>query len=330
MSEFDIFNLGVDDMNFQEKESKKKVLYSPSYKDGKDNTYKAIIRFVPNPIDPVSKSIDHKYTYWLDEATVNVRGYYDSPQSVGQACPMASTYWKLKKSDSAVEQKNAEKLKRKEQFHSLVYIIKDPQNPELEGQTMVFRYNKTIKTLIDEQRKPDPDLGEEVKPINIFDFFNGKNFLVTISHKGGFPDYSACKFSSEASPIKIDGVEATKDAAGMTLIKEKVLADTPDLSSYGYKELTEEQLSQVYTFLQTLTDDTSHLSTIMTSAGSTPKAPAKSKPAAAAKKEAPADNMDDDFAAFDNDSSVSAATESTSTEDSASADDELSAFLDEV
>lgn len=330
MSEFDIFNLGVEDMNFQEKESKKKVLYSPKYSEGKDNMYKAIIRFIPNPEDPVNKSVDHKFTYWLDEASVNVRGYFDSPQSVGQQCPMASTYWKLKKSDSAVEQNNAEKLKRKEQFHSLAYIIKDPQNPELEGQTMVFRYNKTIKALIDEQAKPDPDLGEDVDPINVFDFFKGKNFLLTISKKGDYPDYTSCKFSSEVSAIKVDGQEVEKTAEGMKIIKEKVLADAPDLSSYGYKELTEEQLSQVYTFLQTLTDDTSHLSTIMSSAGENSSAPAKKAPAAETK--APpatdsSDNLDDEFAAFDTDSSEPAATAESY---DASSDDELSAFLDEV
>lgn len=330
--QFDIFNLDVEDMNFHEKEEKRKILYSPSYKDGKDNVYKAIIRLIPNPADPINKSISQKYTYWLDEPAVSVKGYFDSPASIGQDCPLGKTYWKLAKSESAIDQKNAEKLKRKEQFHSLAYIIKDPQNPDLEGQVMIFRYNKTIKNLIDEQKNPDTEMGMS-EPVNVFDFFKGKDFLLQISSKGGYPDYTACKFAPNSKPISIEGTEVTKDAAGMQLIKDKVLNDAPDLSTYDYQPLTQDQLTQIYAFISTLTNDTSHLSSIAGGA-----APSNAKPSAAPKV-TPEDAVDeissdssDDFSEFDleGSSEPETVTQTADATSDAGSDDDLDDFLANV
>ena len=53
MAEFDIFNLGVNDVETHEtKASSGSDLYKPTADDGKDGTYKAMIRFVPNPSNP--------------------------------------------------------------------------------------------------------------------------------------------------------------------------------------------------------------------------------------------------------------------------------------
>lgn len=261
MSDFDIFNLNVEEMNFHETTVAKKVLYSPSYKDGKDNTYSAVVRFIPYPKDPINKSILQKYTYWLDAGNIGVRGYYDSPSTIGKECPLAKTYWKLKNSDSAVDQKNAERLKRKEQFHSLVWIIKDPQNPELEGSVMVLRYNKTIKALIDEEKNPDPELGVS-EPVNVFDLFRGKDFIIKITKKGDYPDYGGCKFSPKVTSITIDGKQVKPDAAGKKLIKERVLDTAPDLLQYDYQELSQDQQGQVHAFIASIANDSSHMSAI--------------------------------------------------------------------
>jgi len=326
---FDIFDLDVQDMNFQEKEEKKKILYSPKYADGKDNIYKAIVRFIPNPTDPKNKSMLHKYVYWLNEQSVNVRGYFDSPQTIGEKCPLASTYWKLAKSESAVDQQNAKKLNRKEQFHSLVHIIKDPNNPDLEGQTLIFRYNKTIKALIDEQAKPDEMTDED--PINVFDLFKGKDFYIQISKKGEFPDYSGCKFSPKVSAITVDGEQVERTKEGMELIKQKVLSAAPDLAEYDYKPLTQEQESQVFTFISSITEDTSHLGSIMGGEATTSTPAKKSKPSVEdtvsdIESKSDASEEDDDF---DLTESVSSPESKEETSD-ASSDDDLESFLNDI
>jgi hypothetical protein len=51
MAEFDIFNLSVDAVNTHEVQntSSGNDIYKPTADEGKDGTYKALIRFVPNP-----------------------------------------------------------------------------------------------------------------------------------------------------------------------------------------------------------------------------------------------------------------------------------------
>ena len=53
MADFDIFNLGVEDVEtHQPEKTSVNEVYKPTADDGKDGTYKALIRFVPNPENP--------------------------------------------------------------------------------------------------------------------------------------------------------------------------------------------------------------------------------------------------------------------------------------
>ena len=170
MAEFDIFNLSVSDVETHEaKSTRTDVLYKPSADQGKDGTYKALVRFVPNPENP-RNSLVKKYVHWLTDASGNGR-LVDSPSSVGESCPIAEVFFKLRNSDSAVDRKMSEKLKRREQYYSLIKVIKDPQNPELEGTYLIYKFGYKIKEKIDAELKPN--FGE---PTQVFDLFAGKNF----------------------------------------------------------------------------------------------------------------------------------------------------------
>ena len=73
MADFDIFNLGVADVNTHEQATKATDnIYKPSADQGKDGTYKALIRFVPNPANP-RNSLVKKYVHWLTDAEGNGR-----------------------------------------------------------------------------------------------------------------------------------------------------------------------------------------------------------------------------------------------------------------
>ena len=138
MAEFDIFNLSVDAVNTHEVQntSSGNDIYKPTADEGKDGTYKALIRFVPNPKNP-RNSLVKKYVHWLTDAAGEGK-LVDSPTSIGEKCPIAEAFFKLRKSDSAVDRKIADKLKRREQYYALIKIIKDPQHPEFEGQYKIF------------------------------------------------------------------------------------------------------------------------------------------------------------------------------------------------
>ena len=227
MADFDIFNLGVSDVETHEQQVKTDVIYKPSADQGKDGTYKALIRFVPNPSNP-RNSLVKKYVHWLTDASGNGR-LVDSPSSIGENCPIAESFFKLRNSDSAVDRKMSEKLKRREQYYALIKVVKDPQNTALEGQYMVYKFGYKIKEKIDEELKPA--FGE---PTQVFDLFEGKNFELIITRQGEYNNYDKSKFSASRSAISIEGEPAERNKESMTTIKAELDA-APSLEPYEYK-----------------------------------------------------------------------------------------------
>lgn len=239
MADFDIFNLSVSDVETHETKSSSSTneIYKPSADDGKDGTYKALIRFVPNPTNP-RNSLVKKYVHWLTDANGDGR-LIDSPSTVGDKCPIADAFFKLRKSDSAVDRKMSDKLKRREQYYSLIKVVKDPQNPELEGTYKVFKFGYKIKEKIDAELKPD--FGE---PTQVFDLFEGKNFELIITRQGEYNNYDKSKFSASQSAIIMGDAPAERTKETMTSIKEE-LENAPSLKGYDYQAWDEDTRSFV-------------------------------------------------------------------------------------
>lgn len=308
MSEnFDIFNLGVEDVEtHQPQQTTVNEVYKPTADDGKDGTYKALIRFVPNPENP-RKSLIQKYVHWLTNSNGDGK-LVDSPQTIGEHCPIADVFWKLRKSDSAVDRKSSEKLKRRQQYYSLIKIIKDPQNPEMEGTYKVFKFGYKIKEKIDSELKPD--FGE---PTQVFDLFEGKNFELVITRQGEYNNYDKSKFSSNTSAILMGETPAERNQETMTTIKTE-LESAPSLATYDYKPWDEDTRAFVNNVLRMYLNPGDSIAEV-TATPATKAAP-KAEPAPAAtaaataapKKEepqaaAPA-NTDDDLDSFLNDLNI--------------------------
>ena len=260
MADFDIFNLNIADVDTHETKSKasSNEVYKPSADEGKDGVYKALIRFVPNPSNP-RNSLIKKYVHWLTTPDGNGK-IVDSPSTIGEPCPIAEAFFKLRKSDSAVDRKMSDKLKRREQYYSLVKIIKDPQNPESEGTYKIFRFGYKIKEKIEEETKPA--FGE---PTQIFDLFNGKNFELIITRQGDFNNYDKSKFSASTSAITMDGAPAERSEETMASIKAELEA-APSLEPYEYKVWNSETLDFVNTVLRQYLSPGSHIDTVVNTA----------------------------------------------------------------
>lgn len=310
MQEFDIFNLSVDAVDTHEAQttSSGNDIYKPTADEGKDGTYKALIRFVPNPKNP-RNSLVKKYVHWLTDANGDGK-LVDSPSSIGEKCPIAEAFFKLRKSDSAVDRKIADKLKRREQYYALIKIIKDPQHPEFEGQYKIFKFGYKIKEKIDEELKPA--FGE---PTQIFDLFNGKNFELIITRQGEYNNYDKSKFSSEKSAVIIDGSVAEKTQEVMTKIKTELDA-APSLEPYEYKAWDDETRDFVNTLLRQYLNPGSAMDEIV----SKPKA--KAAPKAAAPKVEESNDFD-----FETTSAPAAAKTESAPVDSS---DDLDAFLNDL
>ena len=233
--EFNIFSIGVEDIDTHEQPQStgSNTMYKPTADDGKDGTYKALIRFVPNVENP-RNSLIKKYVNWLTGPDGDSK-LVDSPSSIGESCPIADAFWKLRKSDSAVDRKASDKLKRREQYVSLVKIIKDPQHPELEGTYRIFKFGYKIKEKVDAELKPD--FGE---PTQVFDLFEGKNFELIITRQNDYNNYDKSKFSSSKSAVVIGekNKPAERVEEDMNAIKAE-LENAPSLKSFEYQSWDE-------------------------------------------------------------------------------------------
>ena len=298
---FDIFNLGVEDVETHQAptSSSSNEVYKPTADDGKDGTYKALIRFVPNPENP-RNSLIQKYVHWLTNSSGDGK-LVDSPSTIGEKCPIADVFWKLRKSDSAVDRKASEKLKRRQQYYALIKIIKDPQNPDLEGTYKVFKFGYKIKEKIDAELKPD--FGE---PTQVFDLFEGKNFELIITRQGDYNNYDKSKFSASKSAIIMGDTPAERTKETMTAIKAELEA-APSLKGYDYQAWDEETRTFVNDVLRMYLNPGESIAEMTSSA---PKKSTKSA-SAVAEMEAP----------------VQTKTESTS---SVSSDDDLDSFLNDL
>jgi hypothetical protein len=295
-NEFDIFSVSVNDLDTGDRQgSGGSDLYSPRPDQGQDGTYRSLIRFLPNIKNP-RKPYVRKFVYWLEDREGN--GFYaDSPSTVGEKCPVQDLFFKLRNSESAVDKKMSEGLKRREVFYALVQIVKDPQNRDLEGQIKVIKFGYKIKAKIDEELNPQFD-----EPTQIFDPFEGKNFELVISKKGGYPNYDSCKFQGSKSAMTIKGDAVSDTDEGRKVILD-YLKDAPDLGNFDYKSWNDEQRNKIMNVLSQFGSPGSSIGAIT---GSAPKAAPKAAPKPQPKVEEAEDSFESESNFDSSDSSDSA------------------------
>jgi len=225
----DIFNLNAED--FVEKtETRESELYKPDPKKGKDNVYKALVRFVPFHKNP-KKSKVKKYSYWLTDPLTSESFSVDCPSSINQKSIIQDTYWKLKKSSSVAEQKTADKFKRRENYYALVQILKDDQDPSLVGKIKVLKFGQKLNNII--QGELQPEYG---KPYNPFDPFKGRVMALTVNIVAGYNNYDSSKFVGDETPLMLDGKPLEQSKEAMAKFVEFLKNNSPDLSNYDYKD----------------------------------------------------------------------------------------------
>ena len=301
--EFDIFNLDDSQMSYQEEKKTKKV-YSPKPSDGSDNTFSSVIRFIANPKDPYNQSILKKVSYWIEAPELGLKGYFDSPTSIGDKnCPISKKYWELKNASDKGDNRAKNALERlgtrKEMYFSYVYVVTDTQNKDLEGKIVIFRYNKTIKKLIDSQKNPPAAVeGMEEEPsCEVFNLLTGKNFLLKITKQGEYPNYDGCKFAKNVTPLKIgDKLITDKEAKAefKTLIESR-----PDIYEHEYREWNDEESEKISKYLNSLSGSAinsyNDLNNDVDEFGEPVQQTKKSTPKKEEKKVVPADDFEDDF-----------------------------------
>jgi hypothetical protein len=247
---FDIFNL--DNEAFVKQEVKRdddEALYKPYPELGKDGVYKSLIRFLPNISNP-KKSKVHQYYVWLKDPVDGANFKALCPSTVGKKSILKDLYWKLKNSPSAKDQEISKAFSRKEDFYSLVQIVKDPNKPELEGKIMVLKFGRKVNDLIEQQIKP-----EFGNPSNPYDLFEGKNFGLQVRKVGEWNNYDLCQFVGDKGPISIQGNPVEKTEESRDIITKYLKSGPLDLEKYDYKDWTEDDTEKIMKIVRNTVPD---------------------------------------------------------------------------
>lgn len=158
----------------------------------------ALIRFLPPP-----KGEDVPFVRLFSHAFKGPTGSWyieNSLTTLGQQDPVGLYNSKLWNSGIESDKEIARQQKRKLNFISNIFVIKDTANPDNDGGVFLFKYGKKIFDKIND--KMNPQFDDEV-PINPFDFWEGANFRLRIRQVEGYRNYDKSEFD-EPSPVSED------------------------------------------------------------------------------------------------------------------------------
>jgi hypothetical protein len=184
----------------------------------------AIFRFLPSP-----KGEDLPWVRLFSHGFQGPGGWYieNSLTTLNEQDPVGeynSTLWN--RGDEAGKEQ-ARKQKRRLNYISNIYMIKDPSHPENEGKVFLYKFGKKIFDKINESMTPEFD---DESPVNPFDLWEGANFKMKIRNVEGYRNYDKSEFDS-ASVLSEDDDELEKVWSSEYSLQEFV--DRKNFKSYA-------------------------------------------------------------------------------------------------
>ena len=116
--------------------------------------------------------------------------------TLGQKDPVSEHNSTLWNSGIEANKEVARKQKRRLNYTSNVFIIKDPAHPENEGQVKLYRFGKKIFDKINDLMNPE---FEDESPVNPFDLWAGANFKMKIRKVEGYSNYDKSEFEAPSA-----------------------------------------------------------------------------------------------------------------------------------
>lgn len=210
----------------------------------------AIIRFIPDSNgNPFVKYYSHSFQYndggtkkWYIENCVSTFGF-------DRKCPICEKNMQYWNSAFESDKEKASERKRKIFYVANIHIIKNPNNPEQEGKTYLFKFGPKIYEKIKAKWFPsatdlaDPDFVQFIP----FDLYEGANFklkgtnLNTKSNKRGvFPNYDTSEFSPQSKFLNGDDKKIETVFGSVVVLDEFV-----DESKYPTNEHVSKVLASI-------------------------------------------------------------------------------------
>jgi hypothetical protein len=158
----------------------------------------AVIRFLP-----ASANEDVPFVRVFSHGFQGPGGWYieESLTTIGQKDPVGDMNQNLWNTGGEAGKEQARKQKRKLQFISNIYVVKDPGNPENEGKVFLYKFGKKIWDKINLLMNPE---FEDESPVNPFDFWKGADFKLKIRKVAGYRNYDSSEFDSSAPLLDDD------------------------------------------------------------------------------------------------------------------------------
>ena len=187
----------------------------------------AIIRFLPAP-----KGEELPWVKLWNHAFQGPTGQWyieNSLTTINQNDPVSELNSKFWNSGVESDKEIARKQKRKLQYYSNIYVVKDGANPQNEGKVFLYRYGKKIFDKVMETMQP---AFEDETPVNPFDLWKGANFKLKLRKVDGYWNYDKSEF--EAPSAIFDDDDQLEELWG----KEHSLTAFTDTSNFkSYDEL---------------------------------------------------------------------------------------------
>ena len=167
--------------------------------DKSGNGY-AVIRFLPAP-----EGEELPWVRVFNHGFQGPGGWYieNSLTTLGQKDPLSDYNSMLWNSGVEANKEIARKQKRRLTYISNILVVKDPANPQNEGQVRLFKFGKKIFDKVNGLMNPE---FEDETPVNPFDLWEGANFKLKIRKVDGFSNYDKSEF--EAPAALLDGDDA--------------------------------------------------------------------------------------------------------------------------
>ncbi len=165
--------------------------------DKSGNGY-AVIRFLPAP-----DGEDLPFVKLYSHAFQGPGGWYieNSLTTLGQKDPVSEYNTTLWNNGTDAGKETARRQKRKLTYVANVYVVKDPANPENEGQVKLYKFGKKIFDKITAAMQPEFEDEEAIDP---FDFWQGANFKLKAKNVAGYRNYDSSEFAATSALLDDD------------------------------------------------------------------------------------------------------------------------------
>jgi len=184
---------GIEKIKQNEKKgySKDERIWYPTL-DKSGNAY-VLLRFLPQKdptLEPIIEIHRHAFQLngrWIIEVCPKTKDW-------SEPCPICEY------SNALFNEGNdfARDVWRRRERWVNVYIKNDKNNPENNGKVFLYKLPVTVYNMI--MAKVAPEMPED-EPVMVFDFFEGMDFKLKVTQKGGYNNYDLSEFTGKITPI---------------------------------------------------------------------------------------------------------------------------------